>query len=112
MSERVRLLDSINGPLDLKALPAAQMPLLAQEIREFLVSSVSKTGGHLGPNLGVVELTIALHRVFDSPRDSIVFYTGQPSYVHKLPPGPRGASAGLRQKGGFSGYASRAESEH
>jgi len=112
MSERVRLLDSINGPLDLKALPAAQMPLLAKEIREFLVSSVSKTGGHLGPNLGVVELTIALHRVFDSPRDSIVFDTGHQSYVHKLLTGRREDFAGLRQKGGLSGYASRAESEH
>src|SRR4029079_17596684 len=112
MSERVRLLDSINGPLDLKALPAAQMPLLAKEIREFLVSSVSKTGGHLGPNLGVVELTIALHRVFDSPRDSIVFDTGHQSYVHKLLTGRREDFASLRQKGGLSGYASRAESEH
>ena len=71
MPERVQLLDSINRPEDLKALTPAQMPLLAKEIREFLVDSVSKTGGHLGPNLGVVELTIALHRVFDSPRDSI-----------------------------------------
>ena len=112
MSERVRLLDSINGPEDLKALSAAQMPLLAQEIREFLVDSVSKTGGHLGPNLGVVELTIALHRVFDSPRDSIVFDTGHQSYVHKLLTGRREDFANLRQKGGLSGYASRAESEH
>jgi 1-deoxy-D-xylulose-5-phosphate synthase len=112
MSERVRLLDSIDGPEDLKALSAAQMPLLAQEIRDFLVHSVSKTGGHLGPNLGVVELTIALHRVFDSPRDSIVFDTGHQSYVHKLLTGRRDGFVSLRKKGGLSGYANRAESEH
>jgi 1-deoxy-D-xylulose-5-phosphate synthase len=112
MSERVRLLDSIDGPEDLKALSAAQMPLLAKEIRDFLVHSVSKTGGHLGPNLGVVELTIALHRVFDSPRDSIVFDTGHQSYVHKLLTGRRDGFVSLRKKGGLSGYANRAESEH
>ena len=78
------VLDSIHGPDDLKALRAEQLPALAAEIRTFLVDSVSKTGGHLGPNLGVVELTIALHRVFDSPRDTIVFDTGHQSYVHKL----------------------------
>ena len=112
MSERVQLLDSINNPEDLKALSAAQMPLLAKEIREFLIDSVSKTGGHLGPNLGVVELTIALHRVFDSPRDAIVFDTGHQSYVHKLLTGRRDDFANLRKKGGLSGYPSRAESEH
>ena len=112
MSERVQLLDSINNPEDLKALSAAQMPLLAKEIREFLIDSVSKTGGHLGPNLGVVELTIALHRVFDSPRDAIVFDTGHQSYVHKLLTGRREDFANLRKKGGLSGYPSRAESEH
>jgi len=108
----VKLLESINGPQDLRALSADQMPLLAQEIRAFLVDSVSKTGGHLGPNLGVVELTIALHRVFDSPHDSIVFDTGHQSYVHKLLTGRREGFANLRKKGGLSGYASRAESEH
>jgi 1-deoxy-D-xylulose-5-phosphate synthase len=108
----VKLLESINGPEDLKAMPADQMPLLAQEVREFLVDSVSKTGGHLGPNLGVVELTIALHRVFDSPRDSIVFDTGHQSYVHKMLTGRRDGFAALRKKDGLSGYASRAESEH
>jgi 1-deoxy-D-xylulose-5-phosphate synthase len=108
----VKLLESINGPEDLKAMPAEQMPLLAEEIRAFLVDSVSKTGGHLGPNLGVVELTIALHRVFDSPRDSLVFDTGHQSYVHKLLTGRRDGFAELRKKGGLSGYASRAESEH
>jgi len=108
----VKLLESINGPQDLKALSPDQMPLLAEEIRGFLVDSVSKTGGHLGPNLGVVELTIALHRVFDSPLDSIVFDTGHQSYVHKLLTGRREDFVRLRKKGGLSGYGSRAESEH
>ena len=112
MPESVELLDSINGPEDLKALAAAQMPLLAKEIREFLIDSVSRTGGHLGPNLGVVELTIALHRVFDSPRDTIVFDTGHQTYVHKLLTGRRGDFANLRKKDGLSGYQSRSESEH
>jgi 1-deoxy-D-xylulose-5-phosphate synthase len=112
MAESVHLLDSINGPQDLKALTAAQMPLLAKEIREFLIDSVSRTGGHLGPNLGVVELTIALHRVFDSPRDTIVFDTGHQSYVHKLLTGRRDDFTNLRKKGGLSGYGSRAESVH
>jgi 1-deoxy-D-xylulose-5-phosphate synthase len=112
MSESVQLLDSINGPQDLKALTAAQMPSLAKEIREFLVDSVSRTGGHLGPNLGVVELTIALHRVFDSPRDTIVFDTGHQTYVHKLLTGRRDDFSNLRKKGGLSGYQSRAESDH
>ena len=108
----MKLLESINSPADLKALSAAQMPLLAEEIRAFLVDSVSKTGGHLGPNLGVVELTIALHRVFDSPLDSIVFDTGHQSYVHKMLTGRRGDFVNLRKKGGLSGYSNRAESEH
>jgi 1-deoxy-D-xylulose-5-phosphate synthase len=112
MLDRVQLLESIDGPEDLKALSASQMPLLAAEIRAFLVDSVSKTGGHLGPNLGVVELTIALHRVFESPRDSIVFDTGHQSYVHKMLTGRRADFANLRQKGGLSGYPSRLESEH
>ena len=111
MPESVELLDSINGPQDLKALSPAQMPLLAKEIREFLIDSVSRTGGHLGPNLGVVELTIALHRVFDSPRDTIVFDTGHQTYVHKLLTGRRDDFANLRKKGGLSGYQSRAESD-
>ena len=78
------LLESIKGPEDLKRLDAARLSELAEEIREFLVEAVSKTGGHLGPNLGVVELTIALHRVFDSPKDRILFDTGHQAYVHKL----------------------------
>ncbi|HRW17834.1 MAG TPA: 1-deoxy-D-xylulose-5-phosphate synthase [Dermatophilaceae bacterium] len=105
------LLDSVRGPSDLRTLAPEQLPTLAQEIRDFLVAAVTRTGGHLGPNLGVVELTIALHRVFDSPRDTIVFDTGHQSYVHKLLTGRQDFSA-LRSRGGLSGYPSRAESEH
>ncbi|HEX2705331.1 MAG TPA: 1-deoxy-D-xylulose-5-phosphate synthase N-terminal domain-containing protein, partial [Candidatus Lustribacter sp.] len=105
------VLETISGPDDLKRLAPEQIPALAQEIRDFLVASVSRTGGHLGPNLGVVELTIALHRVFDSPRDTIVFDTGHQSYVHKILTGRRDFSR-LRQRGGLSGYPSRTESEH
>jgi 1-deoxy-D-xylulose-5-phosphate synthase len=107
----VTLLDSIDGPDAVKALDPSQLDQLAQEIRDFLVTSVSQTGGHLGPNLGVVELSIALHRVFDSPQDTIVFDTGHQSYVHKLLTG-RHDFERLRMKGGLSGYPSRAESEH
>ncbi|MDQ2797423.1 MAG: thiamine pyrophosphate-dependent enzyme, partial [Actinomycetota bacterium] len=105
------LLDSIDGPDALKALSPSELDNLATEIRQFLITSVSRTGGHLGPNLGVVELTIALHRVFDSPRDTVVFDTGHQSYVHKLLTG-RHDFDGLRTRGGLSGYPSRAESEH
>ncbi|MEY9949419.1 1-deoxy-D-xylulose-5-phosphate synthase [Kitasatospora sp. GAS1066B] len=105
------LLSSIQGPADLKRLPGNRMPQLAQEIRDFLIEAVSRTGGHLGPNLGVVELSIALHRVFDSPRDRILFDTGHQAYVHKLLTGRQDFSR-LRAKGGLSGYPSRAESEH
>ena len=105
------VLETITGPADLKRLSPDEVPGLAEEIRSFLVDSVSKTGGHLGPNLGVVELTIALHRVFDSPRDAIVFDTGHQSYVHKLLTG-RHDFSGLRTREGISGYPSRAESEH
>lgn len=105
------LLASITGPADLTGLSRDQLAQLAQEIRDFLVSQVSRTGGHLGPNLGVVELTIALHRVFDSPRDTLVFDTGHISYVHKLLTGRKDFD-GLRTRGGLSGYPSRAESEH
>jgi 1-deoxy-D-xylulose-5-phosphate synthase len=89
-----------------------ELDTLAQEIRDFLVRSVSRTGGHLGPNLGAVELTLALHRVFDSPRDRILWDTGHQAYVHKIVTGRAGGFAGLRQKGGLSGYPSQAESEH
>ncbi len=105
------LLDSIHGPADVKLVSPSDVPLLAQEIRTFLIDSVSRSGGHLGPNLGVVELTIAIHRVFDSPQDTIVFDTGHQSYVHKILTGRRDFSR-LRSRGGLSGYPSRRESEH
>lgn len=105
------LLETIRGPRDLDSLTRDQLERLAAEIREHLVANVSKTGGHLGPNLGVVELTIGIHRVFDSPRDAIVFDTGHQSYVHKLLTGRQDFST-LRQAGGLSGYPQRAESEH
>ncbi|MEU9112510.1 1-deoxy-D-xylulose-5-phosphate synthase [Streptomyces sp. NPDC048483] len=105
------LLEHIREPRDLKALPEERMDELAEEIREFLVQAVARTGGHLGPNLGVVELTIALHRVFDSPTDRILWDTGHQSYVHKLLTGRQDFSK-LRAKGGLSGYPSRAESPH
>ncbi|MGK5449645.1 1-deoxy-D-xylulose-5-phosphate synthase [Streptomyces radiopugnans] len=105
------LLTRITGPRDLDRLTPEELDQLAREIRTFLVEAVSKTGGHLGPNLGVVELTIALHRVFESPRDRILFDTGHQSYVHKLLTGRQDFSR-LRARGGISGYPSRAESEH
>ena len=105
------LLKRVRGPEDLKKLSSAELPILAQEIRDYLIESVSKTGGHLGPNLGVVETTIAIHRVFDSPSDSVVFDTGHQSYVHKLLTGRQDFSR-LRQKDGIAGYPQRGESEH
>ncbi|WP_267242005.1 1-deoxy-D-xylulose-5-phosphate synthase [Streptomyces sp. PR69] len=105
------MLENIRGPHDLKALERAELEELAEEIRQFLIHAVARTGGHLGPNLGVVELTIALHRVFDSPRDKVLWDTGHQSYVHKLLTGRQDFSR-LRAKGGLSGYPSRAESEH
>ncbi|MGZ4548934.1 MAG: 1-deoxy-D-xylulose-5-phosphate synthase [Blastococcus sp.] len=106
------LLRSLRGPEDVRALPSEALPALAAEIRDALVTSVAKTGGHLGPNLGCVELTIALHRVFDSPREPIVFDTGHQAYVHKMLTGRVEGFERLRQRGGLSGYPSRAESEH
>jgi len=104
-------LTRINSPQDVRRLTSNQADDLAAEIRTFLVEQVSRTGGHLGPNLGVVELTIAMHRVFESPLDTMVFDTGHQSYVHKLLTG-RHDFERLRMKGGLSGYPSRAESEH
>jgi 1-deoxy-D-xylulose-5-phosphate synthase len=108
----VTLLERINGPEDLKELSQDQLAILAAEIRDVLVETVTRTSGHLGPNLGVVELTIALHRVFDSPKDKLVFDTGHQSYVHKLLTGRLKDFHTLRQVGGLSGYPSQAESEH
>ena len=105
------LLQTIKEPRDLRGLDAAQMQQLAKEIRAFLIKNVARTGGHLGPNLGVVELTLGIHRIFDSPTDSIIFDTGHQSYVHKLLTGRQDFST-LRQQGGLSGYPERAESVH
>ena len=107
-----RILPAIKGPQDLRALTNEQLNLLAGEIREFLIEKVSKSGGHLGPNLGVVELTIAMHKVFDSPKDVILFDTGHQTYVHKILTGRQEGFDSLRQRGGLAGYPSRAESEH
>ncbi len=106
------LLPSIKAPSDLRALSKKQLTALAAEIRQFLITNVSRTGGHLGPNLGVVELTMGIHLVFDSPRDPIIFDTGHQSYVHKILTGRADQFRTLRQRGGLSGYPSRAESEH
>lgn len=105
------LLEQIHAPADLATLKREELETLAQEIRDFLVAKVAKTGGHLGPNLGVVELTLGMHRVFQSPKDSLIFDTGHQSYVHKLLTGRQNFDT-LRQKGGLSGYPERAESEH
>src|SRR4051812_49557085 len=106
------LLETITGPGDLRELDEAELEQLAGEIRAFIVQSVSVTGGHLGSNLGVVELTFALHRVFDSPRDILLWDTGHQAYVHKILTGRRERFSELRQAQGLSGYPSRAESEH
>ena len=105
------LLESIGEPRDLRALAPEQLKELAAEIRGFLIANVARTGGHLGPNLGVVELTLGIHRVFDSPHDSLVFDTGHQSYVHKLVTGRQDFST-LRQEGGLAGYPERSESVH
>jgi 1-deoxy-D-xylulose-5-phosphate synthase len=106
------LLERIRSPRDVKDLSPEELPQLAAEIRDCLIQVVSQNGGHLGPNLGVVELTIALHRVFDSPVDRILFDTGHQSYVHKLLTGRHGSFGTLRQRNGITGYPSRSESEH
>src|SRR6202161_762331 len=104
---QVTLLETISGPRELKQLPADQLPVLASEIRDVLIETVSRTSGHLGPNLGVVELTIALHRVFDSPVDSIIYDVGHQAYVHKLLTGRHAQFGTLRQGGGISGEPRR-----
>ena len=106
------MIESIKSPRDLDALTHDQLDALAAEIRSFLVEKVSKTGGHLGPNLGVVELTIAIHRVFESPKDVVLFDTGHQSYVHKILTGRADKFDKLRQRGGIAGYPNRSESEH
>ncbi|HZX05508.1 1-deoxy-D-xylulose-5-phosphate synthase [Kribbella sp.] len=108
----MRVLETVEGPDDLKKLTDQQLTDLATEIRDVLVETVTRTGGHLGPNLGMVEITLAMHRVFDSPRDRLVFDIGHQAYVHKLVTGRAGDFGTLRQAGGLSGYPSRSESEH
>ncbi|MCW6010084.1 1-deoxy-D-xylulose-5-phosphate synthase [Micromonospora sp. CPCC 205371] len=105
-------LASVRSPQDVKRMSPEELALLATEIRDFLVAKVSRTGGHLGPNLGVVELTLAMHRVFDSPSDRFLFDTGHQAYVHKMVTGRQEGFDQLRQRGGLSGYPSQAESEH
>src|SRR5499427_4583891 len=111
-SSGTRLLDAINSPADLKRLEEHQLPKLAQEIRDELITVLSQTGGHLGPNLGVVELTIALHRVFDTPKDKLVFDVSHQGYVHKLLTGRRDRFKTIRQYQGLNGFLLRTESEH
>src|SRR5262252_7193981 len=108
----VRLLDSINSPLDVKILNISQLEILAEEIREELISVLSKTGGHLGPNLGVVELTLAMHYVFDTPKDHFVFDVSHQAYVHKLLTGRRNQFHTIRTAGGLNGFMLRTESPH
>src|SRR3972149_5868721 len=107
-----RLLDNIDSPADLKGLSPAVLQELAAELRHEIINTVTTTGGHLASNLGVVELTIALHRVFESPRDKIIWDVGHQSYVHKLLTGRRRQFDTLRQYGGFSGFPCREESAH
>src|SRR6266508_3826256 len=106
------VLESVDGPRDLRGMTDQQLADLATEIRELLVDKVSKTGGHLGPNLGMVEITLAMHRVFDSPTDRLIYDTGHQAYVHKILTGRAGGFDTLRQQGGLSGYPCRAESEN
>src|SRR5687768_15189123 len=106
------LLDTISSPSDLKGLSLAELQTLASEIRTFIVEAVAKAGGHLGSNLGAVELTLAVHRVFDSPDDIVLWDTGHQAYVHKIVTGRRDEFDGLRQGGRLSGYPSRHESAH
>jgi 1-deoxy-D-xylulose-5-phosphate synthase len=112
VTDHASLLESVQGPADLRRLSIEDLTKLAAEIRQFLVDKVTTTGGHLGPNLGVVELTMAIHRVFDSPRDSVIFDVGHQAYVHKVVTGRRDEFDSLRQNDGLSGYPSREESEH
>src|SRR6266705_369655 len=107
-----RLLDGIRSPADIKALREQDLPQLAQEVRDDLIKVLSQTGGHLGPNLGVVELTIALHRVFDTPRDRFVMDVSHQGYVHKMFTGRLDRFSTMRQYGGLNGFLLRTESEH
>src|SRR5436190_18062932 len=107
-----RMLDGIASPADIKALDEEDLPQLAQEVRDELIKVLSQTGGHLGPNLGVVELTIALHRVFSTPKDKFVFDVSHQGYVHKMITGRRERFHTIRQYEGLNGFLLRTESEH
>src|SRR5438874_11728967 len=107
-----RLLDGIRSPADIKALSEQDLPQLAEEVREELIKVLSQTGGHLGPNLGVVELTIALHRVFETPKDRVVFDVSHQGYVHKMFTGRLDRIGTMRQYQGLNGFLLRTESEH
>jgi 1-deoxy-D-xylulose-5-phosphate synthase len=111
-AEKANLLSRVTCPADLATFTYDELNQLSSEIRSFLIEKVSASGGHLGPNLGVVELTIAIHREFNSPKDPILFDTGHQSYVHKILTGRQAGFDQLRQRGGLSGYPSRGESEH
>ena len=104
------MLEKIQKPNDIKKIPADQLPALAEEIREFIIESLSKTGGHLASNLGVVELTIAMHRVFDLPKDKLIWDVGHQSYTHKILTGRKDGFETLRREGGISGFPKRSES--
>ena len=106
------ILEKINSPRDLKQLKTEELTVLAAEIRRFLIDSISETGGHLASNLGIVELTLAIHKVFDSPNDSIVWDVGHQSYVHKILTGRKDRFPTLRKFGGLSGFPKTAESVH
>ena len=112
LSLRYPVLCRIHSPADLKALPASELDALAAEIRTFLIEQVRETGGHLASNLGAVELSLAIHRVFNSPHDHIIFDVGHQSYIHKLVTGRMDQFSTLRQAGGISGFPKRCESEH
>src|SRR6201988_4525705 len=114
MSDRPEtpLLDTVKVPSDLRALSKEQLPELAEELRQETISAVSVTGGHLGAGLGVVELTVALHYVFDTPRDRLIWDVGHQAYPHKIVTGRRGRIRTLRQEGGLSGFTRRSESEY
>ena len=112
MSEKYTLLSGIEGPSDLKKLPQAKLPQLAEEVADLIKEVVQETGGHYSSPLGVVDLTIALHYVFDSPRDQLVWDVGHQAYAHKILTGRRDVFHTLRTKGGISGFLRREESEH
>ena len=107
-----KILDRVNSPLDLKTLTLAEMNQLAAEIRQMIIEVVSKNGGHLAPNLGAVELTIALHRVFDSPKDKLIFDVGHQAYIHKILTGRKAAFPTLRKYKGLSGFPTKSSLSH